>query len=344
MIRIIHFIGLTTSLICTSIAALSQTPDPDSLIDGVVRFVLKESIYAHAKDTSLLRDLVREKAKGAQKVDDLRPAFEALLNELGDFHGRIMRSDYSSFAQFTAWATLKTEDSRPRDGSIWQIVNRTDRKFECFQLGKKTALLRIAGISADADQEYEARLIRDAIDSFANKGGNRWVLDLRYNGGGNMYPMFQGLVPLLGNGIVGHSTGANDEVQAVWHINESNFAYDDYQPFAWPPADKSLASHKVAVLTSRYTVSSGEALAVAFKGRSNTRFFGEASGALTTVLSLEPIADTFIVAVSTAHYANRNLEVYKVNVPVDEETPFIADCSWQKDPAIEAALKWLKKK
>ncbi len=98
---------------------------------------------------------------------------------------------------------------------------------------------------------------------------------------------------------------------------------------------------KVAVLTSRWTVSSGEIVATAFKGRSNTRFFGEATGSYTTNNGWEIVSDKIILNISTAIFCDRNGTIYKYNIPVDMEVPFEIITNKEKDNCIIAAKKWL---
>src|SRR5690606_1247734 len=45
-----------------------------------------------------------------------------------------------------------------------------------------------------------ARRARDLLAGLAAQGSTRWVVDIRLNGGGNVWPMLVGLQPLLGDG------------------------------------------------------------------------------------------------------------------------------------------------
>jgi len=64
---------------------------------------------------------------------------------------------------------------------------------------------------------------------------------------------------------------------------------------------KISTDEKVAVLLSRYTVSSGEVVAVSFKGRENTKFFGEATGGYTTVNGYDLIDEELVLIISQAY-------------------------------------------
>lgn len=97
-------------------------------------------------------------------------------------------------------------------------------------------------------------------------------------------------------------------------------------------------------LTSCWTVSSGEVVATCFKGRPNTKFFGEATGGFTTNNNWEIINDQLILNISTGIYCDRNGIIYDKNIPVDVEIPFEVVKETEKDKSVIEAIKWLKQK
>jgi C-terminal processing protease CtpA/Prc len=101
---------------------------------------------------------------------------------------------------------------------------------------------------------------------------------------------------------------------------------------------------KIAVLTSRWTVSSGEIVATTLKGRPNTRFFGEATGGYTTNNGWDILGEEIILNISTGIFTDRNGKAYKHNIPVDIEIPFEVIKDKEKDTCIIAAKKWLTAK
>jgi C-terminal processing protease CtpA/Prc len=74
---------------------------------------------------------------------------------------------------------------------------------------------------------------------------------------------------------------------------------------------------KVAVLTDGNVASSGEATAIAFKGRPNTRFFGAATCGLST--ANEPfMVDGATLTLTVSTIADRNKVAYGDTLPPDE--------------------------
>jgi carboxyl-terminal processing protease len=170
------------------------------------------------------------------------------------------------------------------------------------------------------------------------------VLDLRFNGGGNINPMISGLAPLIGDGFIGGSVDAHDELSHVYRIDNGQFYDSGRLSCEMDNLPKIASSDKVVVLLSRYTISSVEMLAIAFKGRSNTHFIGEPSAGYTTGNGYDQVTDDLFMVISQSVFANRDKTIYKDKVSVDEEIEFQHQLELDGDKQMERALNWLNKK
>lgn len=74
----------------------------------------------------------------------------------------------------------------------------------------------------------------------------------------------------------------------------------------------------MAILTDRATASSGEAIAIAFKGRANTRSFGKATCGLSTANVTNRLSDGALLNLAQLMMADRFKQAYGSSVPVDE--------------------------
>ena len=299
-------------------------------------------MYSKTVNWDSLQIEVYKNAENAKTITDLKPAFEVLLNGLRDHHGKIVNAkNYSTIAYFTDYKNQRHQDKRTREIEIWKVVNDTALKFEYKILKDNIAYLKIVGIAPNVDIQAESEKIRNAVIKLSKRKIKNWIIDLRYNGGGNMYPMVAGIGTLIGDGIVGKLVTSNNDTLFCWRIKKGNFIYDvpDVVTLSNKPIFKTLP--KIAVLTSRWTVSSGEVVATILKGRPNTKFFGEATGGFTTNNSWEIINDEVIVNISTGIYADRNGIAYETNIPVDTEIPFKVVTEIEKDECILVAKKWL---
>ncbi|MBK7308780.1 MAG: S41 family peptidase [Chitinophagaceae bacterium] len=317
-------------------------PNPQALLTQVVAKAKQVSLYTSIVNWDSLQMQVNAQAANAKTINDLKPAFEALLNGLKDHHGSIVNArNYTTMARFTDYANLHHPDTRVRQTILHNAVNNTALHFEYAILKGNVGYLKIVGIAPNVDVAKESQQIRDALIQLSQSGIQHYIVDLRYNGGGNMNPMMAGLGPLIGDGIAGKLVNLAGDVLFNWEINNGNFIYGGSQVVTLnnKPLFKTLP--RVAVLTSMHTVSSGEVVATAFKGRPATRFFGEATGGYTTNNGWDIINGEVILNISTGIFCDRNGTVYKYNIPVDTEIPFEIMEDKEKDNCIIAARKWL---
>jgi carboxyl-terminal processing protease len=315
------------------------------LLDSVIMKSKETSMYSTLVNWDSLQKQVYSKAENAKTIQDLKPAFETLLNGLRDHHGKIIdATNYSTIANFTDYKNKRFSDNRERNIEDWKVVNDTALKFDYKILNSKIGYLKIVGIGPNVDIEKESKKIREAIITLLKKGIENWIIDLRYNAGGNMNPMMAGISPLIGDGIVGKLVNLNGDLLYNWEIKNGNFIYDGLQVVDLANIPKFKTLPKIAVLTSRWTVSSGEVVATTLKGRPNTKFFGEATGGSTTNNGWEIINNELIVCISTGIYCDRNGTIFEKNIPVDVEIPFVVISDPEKDKCIIEAKKWLMEK
>ena len=199
--------------------------------------------------------------------------------------------------------------------------------------------VRIVGLPM-GDNEQMTRPIQEAVCSLQQDGARDWIVDLRYNGGGNMFPMVEGLTSIIGNGPAGGAVGVTEEENAVWRVENGHFYYDD-QSVQFGDDCMYDELPRVAVLMSMYTASSGEVVAVVFKGREKTRFFGERTLGLTTVNDWTPLDSSAALMLSVSTYQSRDGTVHAEFVEPDEYIEFVAGVALTDDQGVLRALEWL---
>lgn len=194
----------------------------------------------------------------ALPAQEAYPRIHIVLAKLGDRHSSLMTT--SGVKQYRT-------DARPT------------QELEVNVLGE-IGYLRLPGLMGKgpaAARAFSARVCRGLKD-MAGEASSGMILDLRQNPGGNMWPMMNGLFPLLGSGDIGAFRDADGDLMP-WKDRIVASCSDD------------MTAMPVAVLIGRGTVSSGEAVATAFKGRPGTRFFGKPSAGLSTGNRLFPLPD-----------------------------------------------------
>lgn len=163
--------------------------------------------------------------------------------------------------------------------------------------------------------DYRTELLR-----LREAGARAWIVDITKNSGGNMWPMLRALKPLFGDGRVGGVQAKNHEID-WWEIRNDE-------------PGLSLSNDPVALIIGNDTASSGEAVAVAFQGRSRTRTFGERTAGKSTANSSYPLPDGSRLNVTTAVFIDR------------ESKPYLSGISPQvissPSNSTDEALDWLR--
>jgi len=198
--------------------------------------------------------------------------------------------------------------------------------------------------------------IQNVIREQHAAGACGWIVDLRGNGGGNMWPMLAGLGPLVGEGKLGefHSIRGVDGVwfheSGVTGIDPTNG--EDRVEIARVTEPYGLdAAPPVAVLFDRGTASSGEAVAIAFIARPDTRSFGAPSYGFTTANDGFRMPDGANLVLTVGVNADREGTPYPTALVPDErvepwpegEIPANPPPT-EEDPQLQAALEWLRER
>jgi len=96
----------------------------------------------------------------------------------------------------------------------------------------------------------------------------------------------------------------------------------------------------VAILIDQATGSAGEAVAIAFKGRPLTRFFGANTAGATSGAESFALSDGAVVVLPGVAMADRNGRSYKGGIAPDQQIAY-KRLQFGKDSVVEAALRWL---
>lgn len=192
------------------------------------------------------------------------------------------------------------------------------------------------------DGDRLASLYHELIEPVDESGLCGWVVDLRGNTGGNMWPMLAGVGPILGEGLAGFFVDP-DSIVTRWTYDDG-VAFIEDTPFAradpyYVPADTLLP---VAVLTDAETASSGEAIAVAFRGRPLARSFGVPTYGVSTANAGFGLADGAVIFLTIAWQADRTGRVYGGKLDPDEVVEGEKTGDRATDAVLDAALTWLE--
>ncbi|SKB59077.1 S41 family peptidase [Luteibacter sp. 22Crub2.1] len=282
-----------------------STVKPQSVLEAAVTIVKQHALNADKIDWPVAEADVRTQAMGAVIPVDVYPAIRSLLARLGDSHSSLS-GPYQAKGLQTGGLPSEPAEVNAISDSLGYV------KMPAFR-----------GMDKDKGEAFSSKL-RGEILSLGGLRG--WVVDLRSDSGGNMWPMLAALEPLLGSAEVGSFVSPGKTVP--W------FARSAGVHAAESPA--LFVSVPVAVLIGPQTSSSGEAVAIAFHGRPNTRFFGSATSGHSTANTEFPLPDGSVLHLTTAADADRNGFVFGDKVIPDFPTEHGTD-----EEVLHAAVEWL---
>lgn len=278
-------------------------------LDEALALVEKNAYFSGRVDWVAMRKEAYAIAAGAKTTSDTHEAVRRVILALGDGHSHFVSPEQG--AQLAS----------PQADSSTHGIRAT-------QVGR-VGILRVPGFQSTnpARGEAFANALRGHIEAQSGAGACGWIIDLRADTGGNMYPMIQGLSGLLGGDTLGYFVGRHG--RDAWTARK--FGTHDVELHVLPGGTAA----PVAVLQGPRTASSGEATLLSFAGRENTRRFGEPSMGLSSANGAFPLGDGATLALTTALMADRGGQVYGGRIPPDEAV--------QGEEATEmAALRWLE--
>ena len=147
-----------------------------------------------------------------------------------------------------------------------------------------------------------------------------WIIDLRGNLGGDMWPMLIALEPFLQEGVLGYFS-ADDDVKK-WSL-KSGEVYLDRQSqnsrFDVDPGKyKAVYGRvKIAVLINGNTASSGEAVAIALKSLKQVKYFGVKTGGFATSNEIIPFSNDEYLILTTAFMKDKYSKMYPDGIHPD---------------------------
>ena len=323
---------LRTALACLSVIAVaacqattpaSPTPSAGSpaaaaaaYLNNIIELARTNSINRLTIDWTAYRNAVFAEAGSAQTIAELGPAIRVAITLLRDGH-----SSYRPVSGSTIFVGLRSCSAPP---------------LVPLALPSNIGSVAVGAFSGTTEQANAyARQIQDAIAAADRSDLIGWIVDLRSNGGGNMWPMIAGLGPILGDGPLGYFLGPTGS-ETLWEYrNGSSLSGSFAVSTVSPPYTLRRPAPRVAVLSDNRIASSGEATLIAFRQRPNTRSFGQPTCGLSTANANYTLSDGALLVLTTAVMADRVKTRFGDSIPPDE---VIADSA----QTIQRAIAWLQ--
>lgn len=292
----------------------------------IISVLEKEWLHRHKMDWVNFRKQVFQRAGGAKTVPETYDAIRLALSLLGDKHSYYI-----------------TQEGKP----IFNPASPTQSTGECTPRPPVTPPLPsdVAYVRVQITPATPTAEIQDALRKGDRQAIVGWILDLRNSRGGNMWPAVAGLGPLLGEGIAGFFVDAGKAATPWGFTDGKAWLGENTVAQAEGPYELRASNPRVAVLTDIGVASSGEAIAIGFRGRPNTRSFGTPTCGLSTAVQqfplkrngeVRPFAESARIAVVTSVMADRMKKEYGGAVIPDETVT-------EPTEVVSRAIEWLRR-
>ncbi|WP_330481007.1 S41 family peptidase [Streptomyces sp. NBC_00724] len=322
-----RLIAVTAALVvtagCTTEApsrAGAMSPKARNYLTEALDIMERNSLLSAEVDWTAVRREAFDRAGTARTPAETYGAVRQALRDLADQHSQFMDPDQT---RRTLSASAE-EDVVPPEGRM---------------LAHDIGYLALPPVPSDEAADDYVRQARAAVSKNDRQGACGWVIDVRSNWGGTMWGPLAAVGPILGDGNTGAFVEADGE-KTVWTVKNGTphqYLHD------WGPAKPlSRPMPPVAVLTSHTTRSAAEAVTIAFRGRPDTRSFGEPTSGAPTANGYHRLSDGAAIFLTQAREADRTGHVYDGPVTPDREIHDDArDLSSHGDQVLTAATRWL---
>lgn len=312
-----YLLLFVTLIGCKDDPAPALAPEAEDFLNEVLDIMERNSINRKTIDWQAFKMLVLEKATGAKTIAGTYPAIEEALKMLGDNHSFYVKANGGTISARTVPCNAQSVVRPATPPNIGYV------KVSAY-----------SGASDDAAGLAFATEIQDQIKDQDNTELTGWIVDLRSNLGGNMWPMLAGIGPILGEGTAGYFIDPDGNASS-WGFVNGGAVSEGFVVTQLPNPYALIAPQpKVAVLLDAGVASSGEVIAISFIGRNNTKSFGASTCGTTTGNRGFTLSDNSTLYLSTVYLADRNKNLF--GIPVEP------DFTSSNQNVVQDALEWLE--
>lgn len=312
------------------------------ILDSIIKIAELNSVYTKDVNWNTLKKEMYSIELKSDSINSIIAPVTYMYQKIGDTHGYLMVAN-QRHAQKGIEHKVKKRKTDPK--LAYQIYQRVAKKDINYKfLSNNIAYIEIPMVINN--DSLIITKIRKTICFLKAKKPNGWIIDLRTNMGGNLSPMAAGIGELFPNLPFGGGTKDGISFNLKWKLENGNFYMNKVSMTEIPlNCNQILKTAKIAVLTSRYTASSGEAIAAGLKGHKNIKLFGEQTIGAATTINWYPINDKITLCPAIDYYMSEDKTVHRDGVIPDiiiEEKLKLKNLT--TGITFNTAVQWLLKK
>lgn len=301
-----------------------MSPQAKAYLDAAIGLFRGQHINSSKMDWPAITRRAYATAAGARTTADTYPAIRLIISQLGEKHTILIEPD-----QAKADLTGKASGSAQPQPFVLPQATR---------IGGGIGLIRLYSfMGSSAQGQLYARTAQAEVNALKRQGVCRFIVDLREDGGGNMYPMLNGVSGLLEPGLLG-SFETPQRKFMPWTLNGGIVVAQPPQETR-PIATENPTTRPVAVLIGPHTGSSGEFTAMSFEGRANTRSFGAPTAGYVTGNVPMTLSDGALILMTGSWGLDRTGKRYLDRIEPDESIGSFDELIGKG--IVNSAVKWL---
>lgn len=297
-------------------------PDRQAIVSETIELMRSNSIVGSQVNWGAMQTEATAIADKAGNEIDLDRALSYMAASLADGHSTYFsRTQAESFnaSVLDRFTSSKTSEVVEIDGVPFVSV----KGF----LSMDSELARIAALK-----------LRSRVDKAIEATKCGIIVDLTENSGGNMYPMLSGLLPLLADGVLlQYESAAGARTTVHSNLGAIDFGNQHIVPAVQSKQVFAVRRAPTAIIVGPSTGSAGEMVAIAFKARSDVRFFGQPTAGALTGNTTYKLKNGGLLALATSWTLDSHGRKYIESLVPDETIVGINSVS----KARKRAAKWV---
>lgn len=293
---------------------------PQDYLRTALSLIESQDLFASRLNWAVERTAALSELERRPSYSAADQALQGVLSDLGDKHGHVTNA--TAFQQY--------------------IDEPTDAVPTGRMLSYHIGYITLPGVTAQANTPGARRYASAGLNlvaKLAHSGAQRWVIDLRNDGGGDMYPMLLAILPVIDERtMISFRTATNNTTSVTEHDSALYLGttLEMRSPQTPPPVTNRQT---VAVLIGPDTGSAGEATLVSLLARPDTATFGQPTFGATTVPSFYSLGDGNLLMFATSAYVDRAGHTYTGPIP----PAHTAGSTITNDQTLPSAEAWLNR-
>ncbi|WP_430411673.1 S41 family peptidase [Kordia sp.] len=277
-----------------------------------LEIIESNSIVVSGIDWEKIKTKAYETLEDKESTEDIHEIIKDVLKQLGDNHSTFISPSKKN-----------------------NIANNNNRAIAINHklIENNIGYINIPSFSGNGrlSIQFSKRII-EKITLLDDSNVQNWIIDLRGNTGGNMWPMLLGLSPLLEEGVAGYFIQKKDTLS--WSLENGKVLEGNKTRLKFAkPYQLKTKKKAIAILVSNKTCSSAEAVVISFMSRPNVKIIGTETCGLTTSNSVFHLKDGSLLVLTTSVFADRNKNIFgkKIQPDISSNKPLEEALIWMNN-------------